>query len=106
MEVGFAAAVGVPIFAIHAPGDLTLREYVTIVPNLAAALRRVEASSRPRPREGVLIDPHASIEEAHHILERIEAALTRVDNSREPADVVYRSVANLRTKLALPTWTQ
>src|ERR1700752_3168157 len=27
-EVGFAAAIGVPIFTTHAPGDLTLREYV------------------------------------------------------------------------------
>src|SRR6266851_1855021 len=38
LEVGFAAAVGVPIFATHAPGDLTLREYVTIVPTLSAAV--------------------------------------------------------------------
>jgi hypothetical protein len=30
LEVGFAAAAGVPIFATHAPFDLTLREYVTI----------------------------------------------------------------------------
>src|SRR5580704_19244726 len=29
MEVGFAAAAGVPIFATHAPSDLTLRQYVT-----------------------------------------------------------------------------
>src|SRR5664279_4026678 len=28
MEVGFAAAVGVPIFSTHAPSDLTLRQYV------------------------------------------------------------------------------
>src|SRR6266481_5836123 len=32
MEVGFAAAAGVPIFSNHAPTDLTLREYVVIVP--------------------------------------------------------------------------
>src|SRR5271166_5479182 len=57
MEVGFAAAVGVPIFATHAPSDLTLRQYVTIVPKLAEALRRVAASSRPRRQEGILIDP-------------------------------------------------
>ena len=106
MEVGFAAAVGVPIFATHAPSDWTLREYVTIVPTLAAALRRVEASSRPGRPEGLLIDPHASVEEAHHILERIEAALTRQDNSRDPADVVYRGAEDLQRKLALPTYVQ
>ena len=39
MEVGFAAAAGVPIFATHAPGDLTLREYVAVVPAVAEAVR-------------------------------------------------------------------
>src|ERR1700685_3210559 len=34
MEVGFAAAARVPIFATRAPSDLTLREYVTVVPTL------------------------------------------------------------------------
>lgn len=106
MEVGFAAAAGVPIFATQVPSDLTLREYVTIVPSLSLALRRVEASSRPRRTEGLLIDPRASVEEAHHILERIEAALTRQNGSREPADVVFRSVADLHTKLGLPSCTQ
>jgi hypothetical protein len=106
MEVGFAAAVGVPIFATHAPYDLTLREYVTIVPTLAAALRRVEASSRTRRPEGILIDPHASVEEAHHSLERIEAALTRRVGSLAPADVVYRGVSDIQKKLGLPTCMQ
>src|ERR1035438_3372174 len=31
MEVGFAAAIGVPIFSTHAPSDLTLRQYVNTV---------------------------------------------------------------------------
>jgi hypothetical protein len=104
MEVGFAAAVGVPIFATHAPGDLTLREYVNIIPNLTAALRRVEASSRPRRPQGLLIDPHASVEEAHNILERIEAALTCQHNSRESADTVGRGLADLQAKVGLPTY--
>jgi hypothetical protein len=106
MEVGFAAAAGVPIFAAHVPIDLTLREYVTIVPTLAAALRRVETSSRPRRPEGLLIDPHASVEEAHHILENVEAALKCRDIQREPADVVYRGMADLQRTLALPTHVQ
>jgi hypothetical protein len=103
MEIGAAVVVGVPIFATRAPNDLTLREYVTIVPALSAALSRVAASSRPRPPEGILIDPHASLDEAHNILERIEPALTRrsVD---DPADRVYHDMANLWTKLRLPTY--
>ena len=57
------------------PADLTLREYVNDRPDsCTAALRRVEGYSRPRRPEGVLIDPHASIEEAHNTLDRIEAA--------------------------------
>jgi hypothetical protein len=106
MEVGFAAAAGVPIFATHVLGDLTLREYVTIVPNLAAALRRVEAGPRSRRPEGVLIDPHASIEKAHYILERIDSALTCQNGSREPADVVHSGIAELHTNLGLPTYMQ
>src|SRR5882724_4659272 len=57
MEVGFAAAAGVPIFATHAPTDLTLRQYVTVVPKLKEALRIASASSRRRRPEGVLINP-------------------------------------------------
>jgi len=103
MEVGFAAAVGVPIFATYAPGDLTLREYVTVVPNLTAALRRVEASSRPRRPEGVLVDPHASLQEAHEILERVGNVLTRENSSGE---LPHRELADLRAKIALPTHMQ
>jgi hypothetical protein len=106
MEVGFAAAAGVPIFSTHAPSDLTLREYVSVVPTLAAAVRRVEASKRPRSSEGLLIDPHASIEEAHDILERIKAAIMCQDNSHDPADVVYRGAADVEAKLRPPICVQ
>src|ERR1035437_10012320 len=85
MEVGFAAAIGVPIFATRAPSDLTLREYVAIVPTLSDALRKAEAGSRSRRREGILIDPHASVEEAHKLLEQIKAALTRGGGLVEPS---------------------
>src|SRR5271168_2686039 len=61
MEIGYAAAVGVPIFSTHAPTDLTLRQYVTIVPSLATALSIVSAFARPRQPEGILVDPHASV---------------------------------------------
>src|SRR5271156_1726706 len=54
MEIGFAAASGVPIFSTHAPSDLTLRQYVTIVPSLATALSIVSAFARPRQPEGIL----------------------------------------------------
>ena len=107
MEVGFAAAAGVPIFATHAPYDLTLREYVTIVPTLSAALRRIAASSRPRRSEGLLIDPHASVEAAHDILERMKAVLTRQGSpADDPAAGIHRDLVDLHSKIALPTFTQ
>jgi hypothetical protein len=106
MEVGFAAAVGIPIFATHAPNDLTLREYVIVVPTLSAAMRKVEASSRSSHREGVLIDPHASVEEAHTMLDRIKTALTREGGMEEPAPRVYADLLDLRQTLALPTRVQ
>jgi hypothetical protein len=106
MEVGFAAAVGVPIFATYAPGDLTLREYVTVVPSLSEALRRVAASSRPSRPEGVLIDPHVSVEAAHDILERIATALKRQESFGDPARQVHSDMANLRETLGIPTFMQ
>jgi len=104
MEIGFAAAARVPIFATSAPSDLTLREYVTIVPTVSEALRRVAASSRPRRPQGILIDPHASMEDAHDVLERIETALTRESASGDAAPRVFRDVADLHVKLGLPTY--
>jgi hypothetical protein len=103
MELGFAAAVGVPIFATHPPTDLTLRQYVTVVPTLAAAVRINKASSqRQRDPEAFLINPHASVEEAHGILERIDGALTRGNASGEPDRVVYSGLADLQARLRLP----
>jgi len=106
MEVGYAAAVGVPILATQAPSDLTLRQYVKIVPTLAAAVRMIAASPQRRRPEGILIDPRASVEKAHCILERIGAALTGPNGSEEPARRAYRDIATLQTRLALPTYTQ
>ncbi|MGO9261477.1 MAG: hypothetical protein ACLQU1_35015 [Bryobacteraceae bacterium] len=106
LEVGFAAAVGVPIFSTHAPSDLTLRQYVTTVPTLSEALSKAEASSRSRRREGILIDPHASVEEAHRRLEQIKTALTRGGGLVEPAPSVYADMADLQGTLALPTSVQ
>jgi hypothetical protein len=102
MEVGFAAAVGVPLYATHAPSDLTLRQYVTIVPSLAEAVRIVAASSKPRRAEGILINPRASIAEAHDILERVEATLTRSCASSEPALDIYSDVEKMHTLIGLP----
>jgi nucleoside 2-deoxyribosyltransferase len=106
MELGYAAAKGIPLFATRAPSDLTLREYVSIVRTLSDAVRRVEAIARPRHSEGLLIDPHASVAEAHDILERIKIRLTRENGLGDAASRIYHDVADLQTKIGLPTYIQ
>ena len=102
MELGFAAAVGVPIFATMAPNDLTLRQYVKVVPAMSAAIDLVKANSRPVERESFLINPRASVEEAHGILERIESAATRMSFSENSERIVYREIIDLQSRLRLP----
>ena len=106
MELGYAAHAEIPIFGTNAPRDLTLREYVIVVPTLSEAIRQIEISSVSRRREGILIDPHASLEEAHEILERINTTLTCTRGSTAPASRVYGDLAELREKLTLPTRVQ
>jgi hypothetical protein len=100
MEIGFAAAIGVPIVATHAPSDLTLQQYVTTMPTFGEALQMVAANSRPRRKQGT----HASVEEAHHILERINAVFTRSSRVDEPACCVRGEMAELGSTLRMPTF--
>jgi len=104
MEIGFAAAVEVPIFATHRPADLTLRQYVKIVPDLKTAVSMNSAHAHRRRAEGILIDPHASVEKAHYILDRISVALTAPCGLSDPTPTVLRDMARLQTNLALPTY--
>jgi hypothetical protein len=106
MELGAAIMVGVPIFATRRPLDLTLCQYVTVVPGMADALRIV-ANSRPKTRpEGFLIDPDASLEEAHHIIERVGTVLARRNTTVDSAGEVYGGITDLRTMLrGLPAYT-
>lgn len=104
MELGFAAAVGVPIIALHAPADLTLRQYVRVVPSLSSALAEVKALPRKERPAGLLIDPHASVEQAHAILDQMRAIFTCENDHSDTARRVYKSVTDIRTRLALPAY--
>jgi hypothetical protein len=106
MEIGFAAGAGTPIFASHPPCDLTLREYVTLVPGISDAIRSIAARPRPMRAEGLLIDPHASIQEAHRILEGLDAALTSQCAGAEGTEQVRQGVTSIRERLALPSYLQ
>lgn len=75
MEIGFAVARNIRVFSTAAPSDLTLRQYVEVVPSIEAVIHR---HPRKAPRQPTfLIDPHASIETAHAMLDRIEQAFRR-----------------------------
>jgi hypothetical protein len=106
MEIGYAAAIGVPILSIHAPTDLTLRQYVKVVPSLAVAVGLSSTSPRRRRIPGILIDPRASVEQAHLVLERIGLSLMRQSPNVDPAQSIHRDLANLKTTLNLPTYMQ
>ena len=68
-------------------------------PTLSEAVRRAKASLRPSRPEGILIDPHASIEEVHEILERLEAELSRQSAVVDPARNIYRDLGHLQARL-------
>jgi hypothetical protein len=104
MEIGYAAAIGIPIFATQPPSDLTLRQYVKIVPSLKTAIQIIKSVHRQRSPEGVLINPLVSVGEAHYILDRVADALTRPTDFEDPARRVHSEVAKLYAKLALPTY--
>ncbi len=106
MEIGAAITVGVPVFAARAPSDLTLREYVTVVSALTEAVRTIAGSHRPRRPEGLLITPDVSIEEAHNVLERIKAALTRENTTSDAGPDLHDDLAYLQEKLYLPICVQ
>jgi hypothetical protein len=106
LELGYAIHAGVPILGTQAPSDLTLREYVTVVPSLKEAVRKVVATPRRRRPEGLLINPRPSIAEAHDILDRLGTVLTRPGKSEQAGKLAYQYVADVHGKLALPTYMQ
>jgi hypothetical protein len=74
MEIGFAVASNVPVFATTAPADMTLREFVTVVPDIKSVLLRTSPTA-PALAARALLDPTAAVEEAHRGLEAVKAGL-------------------------------
>jgi hypothetical protein len=85
MEIGHAVAAGTPVYCTEVPTDLTLRQYVTIVPSIVEALKRTRRLRRggktKATPQSVLLDPMTVIAGAHADLQVLEHELTR---SREP----------------------
>jgi hypothetical protein len=93
MEIGYAIACRIPVFCADTPTDVTLREFVTVVPDMKEAL------GRTKPRQGVpfhlaLLDPTAAVDQAHRGLEELEAAL-KGDPTKGSTDRWRNNVADL-----------
>lgn len=106
MEIGAAREAGVPIFAIRAPNDLTMREYVKVVPSISEAPKRARVSTQPRSAPGIFINPQASIQEAHDILERLGRNFTRQQTFADSAPGIYRDLQTLSAVVAAPAYIQ
>jgi len=77
LEVGFAVASGIPVFATRAPDDVTLQEYVEVVGSIADAVSTVGLRPRlPEPRPSILISPDEVVDEANRNLEEVRRLLS------------------------------
>ena len=104
MEVGYAAAVGTPVFCSEVPADLTLRQYMTTMPTpQAAALeiaRRAERESSVARSGNVLLDPVETMQGAHDDLEAIALELSRP--RRGAADTAAKAAERLHDDVIRP----
>ena len=97
MEVGFAVASDVPIVGEFLPSDLTLRQYVQQVRSIRDAVRLMSRRPRCRPNS-FLIEPHASIEEAHNLLAQIDQNMAWPKNldPKTSESVIRQAASRLR----------
>lgn len=104
MEIGFAAAHGIPIFSDDAIFDVTLREYVQRVDNIAACLHSLE-TERSIPVEGLLINPYDNLELVRKSLDKIEASVKKAATSRrhDLSAKIYSDCTTATAALRLPT---
>ena len=76
MEIGAAFTAGKTVYTDAAPNDLSVRQYVTVVADVAEAVRR--ARRGPDPLTAVaLLDPAAAIDSAHAHLDSLQGLLLR-----------------------------
>jgi hypothetical protein len=79
-----------------------LREYVTIAHSLEEVVRRMKQQPRAQRSEGVLIDPHASIEKAHAILQQMDAKFSRPIGEGKSLQL-HTDVSELAAVMSLPS---
>lgn len=90
MELGFAFSRGIPIFTLTPPTDLTMRQFVTVVPSVAAA---VDMVASPSHRAGtvassaLLLDPGAAVEQGHGDLDTLAQLLLRPPRETQELEI-------------------
>ncbi len=83
LELGFAAARGVPIYASRLPSDLTMRQYVMEVTSYRAAIVATqEARKRTRNTVSMLLDPVIATDEICKAAGSMRALLTVASGKR------------------------
>jgi hypothetical protein len=92
MEIGYAVALTIPVYTDTAPNDLTLRQYVRVLPSLRTATTAV-ADCPQAPTPDVLIDPGDAVSRAHQHLEVIERRLIRPATPVDETDAVASAAA-------------
>lgn len=100
MEIGYAVASNIPIFSASNPSDLTLQQYVRQVPDLRTAVEAAKSAAfrSPQRLRYFLIDPHASIDEAHQLLDEMQKAFEKAP--AEINDEMQRQIYRKRDALA------
>jgi nucleoside 2-deoxyribosyltransferase len=100
MEIGYAAACQIPVYALNSPTDITLRQWVRVVANISEAVHNREGFG-PRLRMNLLLDPHTVIEAAHADLSLLREGLLG-DPSPEQTQTGLDAAARLRGRLIIP----
>lgn len=100
LEVGFAIAIGVPVFASAPPDDLTLRQYVSVVSGPRAALAALRSSTSEVVGPSLLLEPVAAIGLAHSELEALQVELTTASPSE--GDPIDTRLNRLARRLSVP----
>jgi hypothetical protein len=106
MEIGFAAAVGTPIFSVTRPDDLTLLQYVYPVSNLNAAINVIRSLKAPEDASpstlSFALDPFASLARAHASLDQIGTMLSQTPREVNDRVGVQIYQAGEEVKASLP----
>lgn len=100
MELGFAVAIGKPIFSDTAPNDLTLRQYVTTVSALGEVPRALTAKQRSATGS-ILVDPIHGAEELHRAADAMRHQLTAPPGTVAEEDLLA-TFARTRSLIDLP----